>query len=100
MLINSIPLLKAQAGSEIENIVTTADRLFRYANDAAGRADPATREALHCHTALHRGFEMLNQRPASAAIAVNVCRTIRGVELDIRTTPGTALVNDAIQQVI
>ena len=43
MLINSIPLLEAQASSEIENIVTTADRLFRYANDAAGRADPATR---------------------------------------------------------
>ena len=38
MLINSIPLLEAQASSEIENIVTTADRLFRYANDATGRA--------------------------------------------------------------
>ena len=40
MLINSIPLLEAQASSEIENIVTTADRLFRYANDAASRARP------------------------------------------------------------
>ena len=46
MLINSIPLLEAQASSEIENIVTTTNRLFRYANDAAGRADPATKEAL------------------------------------------------------
>ena len=46
MLINSIPLLEAQASSEIENIVTTTDRLFRYANDAAGQADPATKEAL------------------------------------------------------
>ena len=42
ILINSIPLLEAQASSEIENIVTTADRLFRYAKDVAGRADPAT----------------------------------------------------------
>ena len=41
MLINSIPLLGARASSEIENIVTTADRLFRHANDATGRADPA-----------------------------------------------------------
>ena len=100
MLINSIPLLEAQASSEIENVVTTADRLFRYANDAAGRADPATREALRYRTALHRGFEMLNQRPVSTAIAVEVCRTIKGVELDIRNTPGTALVNDATEQVI
>src|SRR5258707_15597105 len=32
MLINSIPTLEAQASSEIENIVTTADRLFLYAS--------------------------------------------------------------------
>ncbi|MCL5668535.1 MAG: hypothetical protein M1392_00720, partial [Gammaproteobacteria bacterium] len=39
ILINTIPLLEARASSEIENIVTTADRLFRYAqNDAAGQA--------------------------------------------------------------
>ena len=100
MLINSIPLLEAQASSEIENIVTTTDRLFRHANDAAGRADPATKEALRYRTALHRGFELLERRPVSTAMAVEVCRTIKGVELDIRSTPGTALVNDATQQVI
>ena len=100
MLINSIPLLEAQASSEIENIVTTADRLFRYANDAAGRADPATREALRYRTGLYRGFEMLKRRPVSTAVAVEVCRTIKGVELDIRNTPGTALVNDATGEVI
>ncbi len=100
MLINSIPLLEAQASSEIENIVTTADRLFRYANDASGRADPATREALRYRTALRQGFEMLNRRPVSIAIAVEVCRTIKGAELDIRNTPGTALVNDTTGEVI
>ena len=100
MLVNSIPLLEAQASSEIENIVTTADRLFRYANDTTGRADPATREAMRYRTALHRGFEMLSRRPVSTVMAVEVCRTIKGVELDVRTTPGTALVNDATRQVI
>ena len=91
MLINSIPLLEAQASSEIENIVTTADRLFRYANDATGRADPATREALRYRTSLHRGFEMLNQRPVSTAIAVEVCRTIKGVDLDISQHAGNGV---------
>ena len=100
MLINSIPLLEAQASSEIENIVTTADRLFRYANHAAGKADPATKEALRYRTALNRGFKMLKQRPLSTAIAVEVCRTIKGVDLDIRKTPGTALINDASGEVI
>lgn len=30
VLINTIPMLEAQASSEIENIVTTADELFRH----------------------------------------------------------------------
>ena len=100
MLINSIPLLEAQASSEIENIVTTSDRLFRYANDAASQADPATKEALRYRTALYRGFEMLKRRPVSTVMAVEVCRTIKGVDLDIRKTPGTALINDATAEVI
>ncbi len=48
VLINSIPLLEAQASSEIENIVTTADRLFRHANDATGRADVRVRRCQRC----------------------------------------------------
>jgi len=30
VLINTLPLLEAQASSEIENIITTTDRLFQY----------------------------------------------------------------------
>ena len=30
MLINTLPLLEARASSEIENVVTTADKLFRH----------------------------------------------------------------------
>jgi Fic family protein len=47
VLINTIPLLEAQASSEIENIVTTTDRLFRFADrQTEVQADPATKEAL------------------------------------------------------
>ena len=78
MLINSIPLLEAQASSEIENIVTTTDRLFRYANDAAGQADPATKEALRYRTALYRGYEMLKRRPVSRVPIVRARLRARG----------------------
>lgn len=44
MLINIIPLLEAQGSSEIENIVTTTDKLFQFAHDD-GIADYATKEA-------------------------------------------------------
>ncbi|MCY4259059.1 MAG: Fic family protein, partial [Rhodobacteraceae bacterium] len=43
---------------------------------------------------------MLKHRPIPTATAVEVCRTIKGAELDIRKTPGTVLGNDVIQEVI
>ncbi len=100
VLINSIPLLEAQASSEIENIVTTTDRLFRFANEPGSQADPATNEALRYRTALNRGFGALGERPLSTATAIEVCQTIKGIDLDIRATPGTALLNEGTGHVI
>jgi Fic family protein len=100
VLINSIPLLEAQASSEIENIVTTTDQLFRFAGEAGNSPDPATKEALRYRTALNQGFQMLKDRPVSTAMAIEVCRTIKGINLDIRATPGTALFNQATGEVI
>lgn len=100
VLINSIPLLEAQASSEIENIVTTSDRLFRFANQPDAQSDPATKEALRYRTALYHGFQTLKSRPVSTFTAIEVCRTIKGVDLDIRATPGTALMNQATHRVV
>lgn len=100
VLINSIPLLEAQASSEIENIVTTTDQLFRFANETSSSPDAATKEALRYRSALHQGFLMLSERPVTTTMAIEICRTIKGVDLDIRATPGTALFNDATGQVI
>lgn len=100
VLINTIPMLEAQASSEIENIVTTTDRLFQFANEAGGGADSATKEALRYRTALSEGFKFLAQRPLTTATAVQVCQTIKGVAIDIRQTPGTALLNDATGEII
>lgn len=100
LLINLIPVIEAQASSEVENIVTTTDRLFRYANVENGRSDPATIETLRYRTALHRGIELLQRTPLSSRTAIEVCQTITGIQLDIRTTPGTALVNDLTGEVV
>lgn len=100
VLINSIPLLEAQASSEIENIVTTADHLFRFANRPDAGADPATKEALRYRTALHQGFQSLKNRPISVRTAIEICRTIKGADLDLRATPGTALLNEATGRIV
>jgi Fic family protein len=102
MLVNTIPLLEAKDSSEIENIVTTTDRLFQYAHGDGGvdSADPATKEALRYRTALHRGYLSLKERPLCTATAVEVCRTLKGVDMNIRRTPGTQLINDRTGEVI
>jgi Fic family protein len=101
ILINTIPLLEAQASSEIENIVTTTDRIFQFAEPGQeSQPDPATREALRYGTALRQGVEWLEQRPLTTAAAVAICRTLLAVRLDVRRVPGTALVNQGTGQVV
>jgi Fic family protein len=100
VLINSIPLLEAQASSEIENIVTTADRMFLFDSAGEGAPDAATKEALRYRTALWEGYETLKKRPLSTNTAVQICRAIKGVDMDIRKTPGTTLTNDRTRQVV
>lgn len=93
VLINTIPLLEAQASSEIENIVTTSDKLFRHAQLVTAATDPATKEALRYRTAIQAGFRALDDRPINTSIAVDVCRIIKNQDIDIRRVPGTALTN-------
>lgn len=83
ILINAIPLLEAQASSEIENIVTTTDELFTAAVTEVD-ATPATREALRYRTALGVGHAQLGRRPLTASTAVDVCAAIRGFDEGLR----------------
>lgn len=99
VLINTIPLLEAQASSEIENIVTTTDELFRFAGHQDA-ADPATREALRYRGALQEGFQSLDERPLCTHTAELVCSRIKGTSMQVRRVPGTALGNQQTGQVI
>lgn len=99
MLINLLPLLEAKDSSEIENIVTTTDRLFQYAQEDNG-ADNATKEALRYRTALHQGFVQLASKPLCSATAIQVCSTLKDVEIDVRKVPGTVIGNHATGEII
>jgi Fic family protein len=93
VLVNALPLLEARASSEIENIVTTTDKLFEFADIAEDRADAATKEALRYRTALYEGTKMVQRRMLSTDMAIQICSTIKGLELDIRANSGTTLKN-------
>lgn len=99
VLINTLPLLEAQASSEIENIVTTTDKLFQHLH-ASAAIDTATKEALRHRQALFSGFQQLATRPLNTRMAEAICSQIKGVDMAVRTVPGTALTNSRTGEVI
>ena len=86
ILINAIPLQEAKASSEIENIVTTQDDLFRGAANEEKVKDPATKEVLRYRAALRLGYEALGAgKPLDLRILLEVCQTIQDdPDLDFR----------------
>jgi Fic family protein len=101
VLVNALPLLEAQASSEIENIVTTTDKLLEYIDAPEHRAaDPATKEALRYRRALFEGVRKVQQGQLTVETAIDVCRTIKDETIDVRSKPGTTLRNVATGAVI
>jgi Fic family protein len=100
VLVNTLPLLEARASSEIENIVTTTDKLFEFADIAEDRADAATKEALRYRTALFEGTKMVQRGMLTTDMAIHICSTIKGLELDIRSESGTRLKNRMTGEII
>ena len=100
VLVNALPLLEARASSEIENIVTTTDKLFEFADIAEDRADAATKEALRYRTALYEGTKMVRRGMLTTDMAIQICSTIKGMELDIRADSGTTLKSRMTGEVI
>lgn len=100
VLINTIPLLEAKDSSAIENIVTTNDILFKEASEIGDVSDPAAKEALRYRSALNSGFRALGNRPLTAQTAMEVCSAIKGIDMDVRKTPGTQLKNTFTGEVI
>ena len=99
MLINTLPILEARASSEIENVVTTADKLFQHLQ-ADGSADPATKEALRYRSALLEGVRAIKKRPLVTRTAEAICTQIKGTEMTVRKIPGTALAKNASVEVM
>lgn len=98
ILIHALPLLEAQASSEIENIVTTADELFKHVESGGG--DHATKEALRYRSALFAGVESIRNRPLMSSTAARICSEMQGREMAVRAVPGTRIANPTTRQVL
>jgi Fic family protein len=101
ILLDSIILQEARTSSEIENIVTTHDELYRAMVVDQEPADAATKEVLDYREAVWTGLDLLRQ---SGHITTNtieaIQRMLEGNDAGIRTLPGTSLVNDATGETV
>ena len=101
ILVNSIILQEAKASSEIENIITTDDALFRAFSAKTSQIDPATKEVLRYREALWEGSSILEDRPLlTTNLFIRIVQTIRANKAGIRNTPGTKVANAATGEVV
>lgn len=100
MLINAIALREAKDSSEVENIITTHDELFK-AISTQGKLDPQTKEVINYRKAIYRGFNLIQKQGfLRLNDIIELQRIIVENDGGIRSTPGTVLKNDATGEVV
>lgn len=101
ILINTLSLQEAKDSSEIENIVTTHDELFKADLFNASISNPATKEVQDYAIALREGFYTVRQ---SKLIRLHDILTVQQIieknRAGLRKLPGTELKNTLTGEVI
>jgi Fic family protein len=101
IIINSIVLQEAKDSSEIENIITTHDELYRAIAADKTTMDQAVKEVLNYRSALYKGFELVKEHnllTTNSILAVQ--EELEQNKAGIRKLPGTKLVNDKTGEVM
>jgi Fic family protein len=94
LLVSTLSLQEAQSSSEIENIITTQDALYRYQVQPES-VDPTGKEVARYAQGLDAGFREVRE---SGLLTLNTIRKIQSVlegnDAGFRATPGTVLRNE------
>jgi len=101
ILIQTLILQEAKQSSEIENIITTHDELYRSALSLEGILNPATKEVQNYARALNKGYELVQQyRFLSVNHIIELHEIIEENKAGLHSVPGTAPKNAATQEVV
>jgi len=101
ILINTLTLQEARHSSEIENIITTQDDLYRAAVADEASIPPATKEVQDYATALRAGFRRVRQsRLIRLDDILIIQETLGKNQAGFRKLPGTALKNQTSGEVV
>ncbi|NLL97558.1 MAG: Fic family protein [Clostridiaceae bacterium] len=100
ILINAVMINEAKDSSEIENIITTHDELFK-AMSQKNYSNPAAKEVVNYRTALWHGYELVKERQVlSTNMIIEIRQLIEKNRAGIRKLPGTVLKNEATGEVV
>lgn len=101
MLVNAIVLQEAKDSSEIENIITSQDELYRALTASSSIVSVQTKEVVNYRKAILHGFDLV-QRQGFLRVNDIVSLQQKLVEnmAGIRSTPGTVLKNDKTGEVV
>ena len=101
ILLNAVILKEARASSEIENVITTQDKLYQAISTKGTQTDPATKEVLRYREAMLYGFDFIQKKEfLNANAIINIQKILEESQAGIRKLPGTALRNAATERVI
>ena len=94
LFLDTIHLQEAKASSEIENIITTNDELFKSIVADSKFDNPMAKEVISYKDALWHGLDQLESRPfITTNLCIEIMQKIKLNTSGIRTTPGTTLSN-------
>jgi Fic family protein len=94
LFLDTIYFQEAKASSEVENIVTTNDELYKSLVADKKVENPATKEVLSYKEALWQGLEQLKKKPfITTNLCIGIVQCIKQNSASIRVTPGTTLSN-------
>ena len=94
LFLDTIHLQEAKGSSEIENIITTNDDLYRAIVGDKNYDKPASKEVISYKEALWYGLRELEVKSfVSTNLCIEIVRRIKKNTAGIRTTPGTTLSN-------
>lgn len=94
LFLDTIYLQEAKASSEVENIITTNDELYKSLVADKKIVNSATKEVLSYKEALWLGMEELSTKPyITTNLCIKIVQCIKQNKATIRNTPGTTLSN-------
>lgn len=101
ILLNTVILKEARASSEVENVITTHDKLYQALSAKGIEIDAATKEVLRYREAILEGYHAVQKRGfLNTNTIIAIQRVLEENNAGLRKLPGTSLKNAVTGEVI